>query len=1096
MNPAATELSLQTHINQLKKSSESLQPARYASLLQKCAEQKSAAAGKLVHQHILSSGCGVNRYLQNHLIFMYAKCGCLQDAVEVFELLPCPNVFSWTALITAYAKEGHLREVLGFFRKMQLDGTKPDAFVFSTVLTACSSAGALNEGKAIHDCVVLAGMETQVVGNAIVNLYGKCGRVHEAKAVFERLPERNLVSWNALIAANAQNGHCKDAMQVFQLMDLDGSVRPNDATFVSVVDACSNLLDLPRGKSTHERIIRTGFDSYLFVGNSLVNMYGKCGSVDHARLVFEKMRLRDVLSVYSWTVIIAAFAHNGHLLEAFVLFYKMDLEGVLPNKVTFVTVLRACTTLAQCEKIFARVKHLGLELDTTLGTAFVSTFAKLGDLAAARDVFENLGSSRNVVSWTVMIWAYAQQGFIRAAFDLYKRMDCEPNAVTFMAVMDSCLRPEDLPRAEQIHAHMVASGFESDVVLQVCLVTMYGKCGSVDSAWSIFENLKERSVVAWNSMLSAFASNGCYERSLKLYERMLLEGTKPDKITYLAVLDACQSVSEARRYAATFELELDIAARNAAVSAYARCGSLKEAKAAFDAIQWKNNAVTWNAMISGLAQHGESKQALECFWKMELEGVRANSVTYLASLEACSSLKDLTRGRQLHARILLENIHEANLSNAVINMYGKCGSLDEAMDEFVKMPERDVISWNTMIATYAQHGSGRQALEFFKQMDLEGWTPDRATYLGAIDACGSVPSLALGKTIHSIVATAAPCLEQDPGVATALVTMYARCGSLHDAKSVFWRSHSRNLVTWSNLIAACAQHGRENEALDLFREMQLQGTKPDALTFSTLVAACSRRGVVKDGGRRIFDALGRVYPVSASAEHYGCMVEVLGRAGKLEEAEGLIQGMPRKASGAIWMALLAACNRRGDLERGIRAANRAQQLDPGSFAASMAMLAELYGAAGRWEDAARVRKAVESRNARREPGGRSWIEVNNRVHEFGEDDDRLQGPRLDKIRGELQRLSSLAVEEGGICKDENARAHILGCCHSEKVAIGFGIVSTPAGQLIRIVKNLRACHDCHAFAKFVSRRIQREISVRDPYGLHCFHTNGSCSCEI
>ncbi|XP_024530846.1 uncharacterized protein LOC9631733 [Selaginella moellendorffii] len=1647
----------------------------------------------------------------------------------------------------------------------------------------------------------------------------------------------------------------------------------------------------------------------------------------------------------------------------------MDLEGVLPNKVTFVTVLRACTTLAQCEKIFARVKHLGLELDTTLGTAFVSTFAKLGDLAAARDVFENLGSSRNVVSWTVMIWAYAQQGFIRAAFDLYKRMDCEPNAVTFMAVMDSCLRPEDLPRAEQIHAHMVASGFESDVVLQVCLVTMYGKCGSVDSAWSIFENLKERSVVAWNSMLSAFASNGCYERSLKLYERMLLEGTKPDKITYLAVLDACQSVSEARRYAATFELELDIAARNAAVSAYARCGSLKEAKAAFDAIQWKNNAVTWNAMISGLAQHGESKQALECFWKMELEGVRANSVTYLASLEACSSLKDLTRGRQLHARILLENIHEANLSNAVINMYGKCGSLDEAMDEFVKMPERDVISWNTMIATYAQHGSGRQALEFFKQMDLEGWTPDRATYLGAIDACGSVPSLALGKTIHSIVATAAPCLEQDPGVATALVTMYARCGSLHDAKSVFWRSHSRNLVTWSNLIAACAQHGRENEALDLFREMQLQGTKPDALTFSTLVAACSRRGVVKDGvfyfvsmvedynipasedhfggmvdllgragwleeaeqvmrknpcalahavllgachvhgdvergirvaqsaleldwknsasyvtmshmyagagsrqefheletslseelgplaatfpclrlrdvgvveiileaveeveiaglvvddgvaqhldavavdvhvhrdaaahalildiarhihwewlhrllsmaffwplgvrscfsskssgkprmaviflerkpsekhhdredlllgrvdfsrlglphlqsrgvlspplhsqnfaassaspveldkllsiglerlegaharpghrcprtlnpkkqmrlssrwrllfrsgarrlstqarapivfkvsepvpviypslrnrwkplevvapfelpeeaqfsgdgsdeededeeeeeeqhrsrrgrqakdqrqmqgrvkhhkreeefheeeeegdtqeeeedqgiveieedhdeeersdeddddlvmnseeeadyqelarmvdeedreeagaaqaakarardrhrsreepqdqalvlqkpptrspvvedqeqeqkreqsssressdhhsgskrleqiireleqqdvkfdsaaygsllqwcgnsksldlgsrvldhmiktkqtldryllnmlvemygkcgavgqarqtfdrisrknvfswtimitayaqnghsaeaikllaamdldgeppnvvtfvnalaacsssrslhagriiheslaarnldsnliaqtalldmyskcsslqeairvfsaiknkdtvsynamisalsrqgygkeslelfqrmelegfrpdevtygsvlnacerlgalsyggsvhrrirgtalesdvvvatalvglygrcgqldsargmfeamgqkgvvawtlmisslaqngrgdealdlfrrmecagvapdevtlasallacggrrveeGRRIFDALGRVYPVSASAEHYGCMVEVLGRAGKLEEAEGLIQGMPRKASGAIWMALLAACNRRGDLERGIRAANRAQQLDPGSFAASMAMLAELYGAAGRWEDAARVRKAVESRNARREPGGRSWIEVNNRVHEFGEDDDRLQGPRLDKIRGELQRLSSLAVEEGGICKDENARAHILGCCHSEKVAIGFGIVSTPAGQLIRIVKNLRACHDCHAFAKFVSRRIQREISVRDPYGLHCFHTNGSCSCEI
>ncbi|XP_024530845.1 pentatricopeptide repeat-containing protein At3g46790, chloroplastic-like [Selaginella moellendorffii] len=423
MNPAATELSLQTHINQLKKSSESLQPARYASLLQKCAEQKSAAAGKLVHQHILSSGCGVNRYLQNHLIFMYAKCGCLQDAVEVFELLPCPNVFSWTALITAYAKEGHLREVLGFFRKMQLDGTKPDAFVFSTVLTACSSAGALNEGKAIHDCVVLAGMETQVVGNAIVNLYGKCGRVHEAKAVFERLPERNLVSWNALIAANAQNGHCKDAMQVFQLMDLDGSVRPNDATFVSVVDACSNLLDLPRGKSTHERIIRTGFDSYLFVGNSLVNMYGKCGSVDHARLVFEKMRLRDVLS---WTSLIAAYALNGHRSAALEWNQKMDLEGIPPNDITFVSILFACghsglvyqgrdffVSMVEDHSILPTMEHYGCMIDL---------LARAGWLEEATQLINLSPFGHKSFEWLTLLGACKMHGNQGLASQVAKRV--------------------------------------------------------------------------------------------------------------------------------------------------------------------------------------------------------------------------------------------------------------------------------------------------------------------------------------------------------------------------------------------------------------------------------------------------------------------------------------------------------------------------------------------------------------------------------------------------------------------------------------------------------------------------------------------------
>eukprot|EP00249_Psilotum_nudum_P012827 c24006_g16_i1 orf=3-1022(+) len=338
---------------------------------------------------------------------MYGKCGSSVDARRVFDAMRSPTVVCWNSVIAAYGQNGNVNEALLLLLQMQQKGMEPDSITFVSILTACTSLGALTEGKVIHANIIAAGLVRDVtVGNSLVNMYGKCKSVNDARRVFDEMRIRNVVSWTVMIAAYCQNGHGKKALELFLQMQ-EGGVKPDNITYLTILDACAGLVALAEGKVIHASIVSSGLESDVVVGNSLINMYGKCGSPLNARRVFEKMCLRNVVS---WTSVITAYGQNGNYKEALELFWQMQQEGLTLDIVTFVTILDTCGNLAALTEgkvIHALIVASGLESNDTVCNALINMYGKCGSLQDARTVFDKM-PQRDVVLWATMIAAYSQ----------------------------------------------------------------------------------------------------------------------------------------------------------------------------------------------------------------------------------------------------------------------------------------------------------------------------------------------------------------------------------------------------------------------------------------------------------------------------------------------------------------------------------------------------------------------------------------------------------------------------------------------------------------------------------------------------------------
>eukprot|EP00249_Psilotum_nudum_P023602 c28935_g13_i2 orf=32-1021(-) len=325
--------------------------------------------------------------------------------------------------------------------------------------------------------------------------------------------------------------------------------------------------------------------------------------------------------------------------------------------------------------------------------------------------------------------------------------------------------------------------------------------------------------------------------------------------------------------------------------------------------------------------------------------------------------------------------------------------------------------------------------------------------------------------------------------------MYGKCGSLDDARSAFDKIPERSIASWNAMIATYAQHGYGNDALRLFRLMQLEGVMPNKITFVSILSACSHSGLV-DEGYRYFASMITDFGVVPTTDHCVCMIDLLGRAGRLDEAEEFVNRMSFQPRAVGWMTLLGACKIHGDVELGKRAAEQVLDVEPQNAAVYVA-LSNVYAAVGMWDDVEDVRKLMVERDAKKEPGCSS-IEVGSHVHEFSAR-ERLH-PQIEEILTELKRLNAQIKEEGYVPDTklvlhdvaEDQREYLI-CQHSEKLAIAFGLISTPPGTLLRITKNLRVCPDCHSATKFISKITAREIVVRDSIRFHHFQ-DGECSC--
>lgn len=529
---------------------------------------------------------------------------------------------------------------------------------------------------------------------------------------------------------------------------------------------------------------------------------------------------------------------------------------------------------------------------------------------------------------------------------------------------------------------------------------------------------------------------------------------------------------------------------NHIVCLYASHGMLEEASQVFNKLL-KPDVYVWSSIILAHVRCGQPTQAIELYRRMRESSLKPDSRIFVAALTACSTAMDLASGKEVHADLLGSTVSPGDvfLGSCLVDMYAKCGSLQDAQRVFEKLSAKNVVTWNCMIAGYAQCGLGQEALDLYATMQMQSVTPSHFTFCCLIKACTVVGALHQGEQIHAQVRRRD--LDANVVVGSCLVDMYAKCGSLKEATKVFDKLQTRNVVSWNALLNGYAQNGDCQKAMKAFEEMVHEGVKPDNTTFNCLLVACSNYGLV-DEGRQYFQSMLADHGIVPDVYNYTCLVDLLARSGRLEEAENLLQNMPFQSDGAGWRCLLSACRSYYDLERGRRCFDRIVSLKAEDTAAYV-LLETLHANAGKWGDVEKLQSSRKLAGAMKMPA-RAFIEVDDRVETF------IVGSERTDISSKLKSLNIQLGTWGYVPHDEVILKPISEqekedalCGHAEKLALAYGLLNTPNGTTLLVTKNLRMCDDCHSGTKILSALEKREIIVRDAHRVHRFQ-NGSCSC--
>lgn len=614
----------------------------------------------------------------------------------------------------------------------------------------------------------------------------------------------------------------------------------------------------------------------------------------------------------------------------------------------------------------------------------------------------------------------------------------------------------------------------------------------------MFDRMPERDLVSWNTIVAGLAQNGFAELALDLVTRMHEEGRRGDFITIVSILPAVANVGSLRigkavhGYAMRAGFDSIVNVSTALVDMYAKCGRVETARLVFDGMK-SRNVVSWNSMIAAYVEGGNPEEAMRIFQKMLDQGVEPTNVTIMEALHACADLGDLKRGIFVHK--LLDQLKlgtDVSMTNSLISMYSKCKKVDIAADIFSKLQGKTLVSWNAMILGYAQNGRVNEALNYFCKMRSKNIKPDSFTMVSVIPALAELSVIRHAKWIHALVIRS--CFEKNVFVMTALIDMYAKCGAVGTARALFDMMNERHVTTWNVMIDGYGTHGLGKAAVELFNKMLEGPTKPNDITFLCAISACSHSGLVEEG-IHYFASMKKDYGIEPVMDHYGAMVDLLGRAGRLNEAWDFIQKMPIEPGITVFGAMLGACKIHKNVELGEKAANRLFELDPDEGGYHV-LLANIYAAASLWDKLAKVRTIMEKKGLQKTPGC-SLVELKNEVHSFYS--GSTSHPQSKRIYTFLETLID-EIKAAGYVPDTNSIHDVedyvqenLLSSHSEKLAIAFGLLNSSQGSTIHIRKNLRVCGDCHNATKYISLVTGREIIVRDMHRFHCFK-NGVCSC--
>ncbi|XP_026457527.1 pentatricopeptide repeat-containing protein At2g22410, mitochondrial-like isoform X1 [Papaver somniferum] len=613
-----------------------------------------------------------------------------------------------------------------------------------------------------------------------------------------------------------------------------------------------------------------------------------------------------------------------------------------------------------------------------------------------------------------------------------------------LLIMESCNSMYEL---KQIQAYMTRNGliahlFPVSRLLSFCALS---DSGNINHAHLLFSQISKPNIYIYNTMIKGYSKSQLPRLSFLLFRFLVREGIEMDNRTFVFTLKACERFlrfsqgEEVHCQVYKLGFAFDVLVLNGLIHFYMKSGSLVLARYLFDTSSIKD-VVTWTTMIDGYVQKNFPHEAMKLFYSMLSTNVEPNEVTMITILSACSLMGNLSLGRSIHAYIEKNNVKRTpNLVNASVDMYVKCGCLTTAREVFNKMeakdvfswtsmisgyakdgnlnlarkffddmPERNVVSWNAMIAGYSQNNQPEEALKLFHQMKEKGVKPIEATLVCVLSACAQLGCLDFARWIYKYY-VGLKKVQFSVTLTNAFIDMYAKCGNLDEAAKLFNSITKKDLVSWNSMIMAYATHGYAEKSLNLFEEMKRDGLWPDDITFVGVLSACCHGGLVNQG-RSYFEIMREVFRLEPKAEHYVCMIDLLGRVGNLKEAYELIKIMPMKPDEAAWGALLNACRMHKNVELGKFAAGKLLDLNPKDSGVYV-LLANMCAAGRRWEDVRMVRRMMRSQGIKKTPGCSS-IEVEGESHEFVVADK--SHPRYQEIYQLLDDIFFLLRLEGYI----------------------------------------------------------------------------------
>ncbi|KAL0642576.1 hypothetical protein Bca4012_040866 [Brassica carinata] len=579
----------------------------------------------------------------------------------------------------------------------------------------------------------------------------------------------------------------------------------------------------------------------------------------------------------------------------------------------------------------------------------------------------------------------------------------------------------------------------------------------------------------------------------------------PNRSTFPCAIKACSSLldlfsgKQTHQQAFVFGYHSDVFVSSALIVMYSACGEVEDARKVFDEMP-ERNIVCWTSMIRGYDLNGNAFDAVSLFKELLLDGrdhEDVDSKGVVSVISACSRVAAKGLTESIHGFVVKRGFERGvSVGNTLLDAYakGREGGVAVARKIFDEIVGKDSVSYNSIMSVYAQNGMSSEAFDVFRiLMNDKGLTFNSITLSTVLLAVSHSGALRVGKCVHDQVVRMG--LEDDVVVGTSIIDMYCKCGRVEAARKVFDRMRKKNVRTWTAMIAGYGMHGHAVKALELFPVMISSGVRPNYITFVSVLAACSHAGLHVEGWRWFNLMKGR-FGVEPGLEHYGCMVDLLGRAGYLQKAYDLVLTMKMKPDSVIWSSLLAACRIHKNVELAEISVARLFELDSSNCGYYM-LLSHIYADAGRWKDVERVRTVMKKRGLVKPPGF-SLLELNGEVHVFLIGDE--EHPKRDEIYEFLEELNVKLLEAGyvsntaSVCHDvDEEEKEMTLRVHSEKLAVAFGIMSTVPGATVSVVKNLRVCSDCHDVIKLISKIVDREFVVRDAKRFHHFK-NGVCSC--